>query len=214
MPDEIRFGNPNQQHLVYTAESSPFDKHVETLMKFTPPLNSSKGTKEELNELVDYIKEVKNTPHALNTYMAYDESLEKFLAENVVSAYGIDEAGIELIDKLLDYSYPLIYKLKYHFQRPRPYQLGQHYKLKLFPFKSYTADSPSYPSFHAFAANLICHVLGNHYPDKFEQLDALAKDIMYSRLKLGLNYQSDIDLSMYAFELVTKDKIFKATFKL
>jgi hypothetical protein len=108
----------------------------------------------------------------------------------------------------------VILKLKYHFQRPRPYQLAQHYKLKLFPFSSVSAETPSYPAGHTFQAALICHVLGNHFPEKFSYFDSLAKDIEYSRIYLGLHYPSDNDFSLYCVETIIKDKDFKARYGL
>jgi hypothetical protein len=214
MLEEMSFGNPTQQHLVYIAGSSPFDKHIEMLKNYNPPLNVSKATKEELNELVDYVAATKKSDELFQRYATYDESIEKFLALNIIQEMALDEKSIETIDKLLDYSYPFIYKLKYHFQRPRPYQIAQYYKLKMFPFYSLTAASPSYPILHAFVGGVIFHVLGNHYPDKYDYFKNLGNDIATSRLYLGLNYQSDIDMAMYCVEMVTKDKVFKAQFGL
>jgi hypothetical protein len=214
MLEEMVFGNPTQQHLVHISGSSPFDKHIPQLNNFSPPLNESKATKEELNELVDYIAATKKDDTLFDRYATYDESLEKFLALNVIKDMQLEEKSIDTIDKLLDYSYPFIYKLKYHFQRPRPYQIAQHYKLKMFPFYSITAASPSYPSLHTFIGGVVCHVLGNHYPDKYQYFKNLATDIASSRLYLGLNYQSDNDMALYCVEMVTKDKIFKTQFGL
>jgi hypothetical protein len=104
--------------------------------------------------------------------------------------------------------------LKFYFQRPRPYQLAEHYKLKLFPFDSKSADSPSYPSGHALQSKLICHVLGNHFPEKFDYFERLAKDIEYSRLYMGIHYQSDVDYSLYIAEVIIRDKDFKAKYGL
>lgn len=214
MLDSITWGNPFQKHLPYLEENkSPLEKHIPELIKFTFPKNSSKGAREELNQLVDYIGDLKADEQALKRYKAYDASLTKIFAQ-VIMEQDLGEKGADLVDKLLDDTLPLIIKLKFYFQRPRPYQLAEHYKLKLFPFESKSADSPSYPSGHSLQSKLICHVLGNHFPEKFDYFERLAKDIEYSRLYMGVHYQSDIDYSLYISEIIFKDKDFKVKYGL
>lgn len=214
MLDSITWGNPLQKHLPYLEEGkSPLEKLIPQLIKFTFPKNSSKGTREELNQLVDYIDEVKKYPEMLKRYRAYDASLTKIFAQ-VIIEQNLGDKGAELVDQLLDDTLPLILKLKFYFQRPRPYQLGEYYKIKLFPFESKSDNSPSYPSGHALQARLICYVLGNHFPEKFDFFESLSRDIEYSRLYLGLHYQSDIDYSLYIAETIMRDKDFKAKYQL
>lgn len=214
MLDSITWGNPLQKHLPYLEDGkSPLEKLIPQLIKFTFPKNSSKGTREELNQLVDYIEEVKKYPEMLKRYRAYDASLTKVFAQ-VIIEQNLGEKGAELVDQLLDDTLPLILKLKFYFQRPRPYQLGEYYKIKLFPFESKSDNSPSYPSGHALQARLICYVLGNHFPEKFDFFENLSKDIEYSRIYLGVHYPSDIDYSLYIAETITRDKDFKAKYQL
>jgi hypothetical protein len=214
MLDSITWGNPFQKHLPYLQENaSPLEKHIPQLVNFTFPKNSSKGTREELNQLVDYIEELKKDEQAFKRYKAYDSSLTRVFAQ-VIIEQNLGEKGADIVDKLLDETIPLLMKLKFYFQRPRPYQLAEHYKLKLFPFESKSADSPSYPSGHALQSKLICHVLGNHFPEKFDYFERLAKDIEYSRLYMGIHYQSDVDYSLYIAEVIIRDKDFKAKYGL
>jgi hypothetical protein len=214
MLDSITWGNPFQKHLPYLEENaSPLEKHIPQLTNFTFPKNSSKGTREELNQLVDYIEDLKKDEQALKRYRAYDMSLTRVFAQ-VIMEQNLGEKGADIVDKLLDETLPLLIKLKFYFQRPRPYQLAEHYKLKLFPFESKSADSPSYPSGHALQSKLICHVLGNHFPEKFDYFERLAKDIEYSRLYMGIHYQSDVDYSLYIAEVIIRDKDFKAKYGL
>jgi hypothetical protein len=214
MLDSITWGNPFQKHLPYLEENaSPLEKHIPQLTNFTFPKNSSKGTREELNQLVDYIDELKKDPEAQKRYRAYDMSLTRVFAQ-VIMEQNLGEKGADIVDKLLDETLPLLIKLKFYFQRPRPYQLAEHYKLKLFPFDSKSADSPSYPSGHTLQSKLICHVLGNHFPEKFDYFERLAKDIEYSRLYMGIHYQSDVDYSLYIAEVIIRDKDFKAKYGL
>jgi hypothetical protein len=215
MIDDIVWGNPLQKHLPYLEEqgTSFLEKHIPQLMKFSFPKNTSKSTREELNQLVDNVEVMKANPEILKRYRGYDQSLTKTFAD-VVIQQDLGEKGAEIIDKLLDDTLPLIIKLKFFFQRPRPYQLAHAYKLKLFPYATTSSDSPSYPSGHTLQAHLICYVLGNHFPEKFDYFEKLAKDIEYSRLFLGAHYESDNDYSMYIYELITRDKEFKSKYEL
>jgi len=213
MLDTITWGNPSLNDKKFLDTPSPFDKHIPKLKDFTFPKNSSKTTREELNQLVDYVNALKNDEAYMKRYVSYDVSFERVMAQ-VIIEQGLDENSVGVIDALLDESIPFLYKLKYHFQRPRPYQLAHYYKLNLFPFKSNSSQSPSFPSGHTLQAALICYVLGNHYPDKYDYFDRLAKDIELSRLYMGLHYPSDNDFSLYCVEMIVKDKDFKQQYSL
>ena len=215
MLDSISWGNPLQKHLPYIENDNLtfLEKFYPQLIKYSFPKNTSKATREELNQLVDNIEVAKSNPEHLKRYKAYDNSLVKTFGD-VIIENNLGEKGADLVDKLFDDTVPLILKLKFFFQRPRPFQLAYAYKLKLFPFSSPSADSPSYPSGHVLQSALICYVLGNHFPEKFDYFQNLAKDIEYSRLFLGLHYQSDNDFALYMFDLIIRDKEFKEKYAL
>ena len=213
MLDDINFGNPSQKYIPFLEKACAYDKHIPALIKFGFPQNSSKATREELNTIVDYIADLQANQDCLQRYKNYDHSLERVFAE-MITQNKFDDNIIDIIDSLLDDSNSLIAKLKFHFQRARPYQLGEAYKLKLFPFDSYSSNSPSYPSGHTLQAHLIKYVVGNLKPDKYEYLERFATDVEYSRLYLGLNYQSDNDFALFCVETITKDKEFKQKYGL
>ena len=214
MLDSITWGNPSQKHLPFLEpDKSPLEKHIPQLIKFTFPKNSSKACREELNELVDCVEALKNDEAALKRYKAYDDNFTKVMAQVIVEQ-NLGEKGAEIVDKIIDDTVPLIMKLKFYFQRPRPYQMAEYYKLKLFPFYSRSAASPSYPSGHALQARLICNVLGNHFPDRFDYFESLATDIQHSRIYMGLHYPSDVDYALFIADTIMRDKEFKAKFSL
>jgi len=62
MLDSIVYGNPTRDLLPYLEATSFLDKHLESLKNFTPPKNTSKATREELNNLVDLTNELANDP--------------------------------------------------------------------------------------------------------------------------------------------------------
>ena len=213
MLDSIVYGNPTREFLPYLDQNSFLDKHLESLKNFTPPRNTSKATREELNNLVDLTTELLSDTKRLEKYRAYDHELEKTFADIAVR-FGFDENVIGMIDSLFDDLNPFIAKLKIHFNRARPYQLAFAYKLKLFPFASVSASTPSYPSGHAMQSKVICYVLGNHFPENYEYFENLANDICYSRQYMGLHYSSDIDFSILCFEQIIRDREFKAKYGL
>jgi hypothetical protein len=214
MLDSITWGNPSQKHLPFLEpDKSPLEKHIPQLIKFTFPKNSSKACREELNELVDCVEALKNDETALKRYKAYDDNFTKVMAQVIVEQ-NLGDKGAEIVDKIIDETVPLIMKLKFYFQRPRPYQMAEYYKLKLFPFYSRSAASPSYPSGHALQARLICNVLGNHFPDRFDYFESLATDIQHSRIYMGLHYPSDVDYALFIADTIMRDKEFKAKFSL
>lgn len=213
MLDSIVYGNPTRDYLPSLEATSILDKHFEPLSKFTFPRNSSKATREELNLLVDYMNDVAETPDILKRYLSYDYELEKTFA-NLAMKMNFSEDLINMVDSLFDDINPLLMKLKMYFNRARPYQLAFAYKLKLFPYKSYSSTTPSYPSGHALQAKVIAYVLGNHLPEHYEYFENLANDICYSRQYLGLHYPSDVDFSILCFETIIKDKEFKVKYKI
>lgn len=213
MLDSIVYGNPTREYLSYLDQTTFLDKHFDTLAYFTPPKNSSKATREELNILVDMTSDLTKHPEVYERYKSYDYELEKTFA-HIVQKMNMSEELVTMIDNLFDDINPLLAKLKVHFQRPRPYQLAQAYKIKMFPYRSYTSDSPSYPSGHALQSKVICYVLGNHIPEKYTFFENLTNDICYSREYLGLHYRSDIDFAILCYETIIKDKEFKVKYKI
>ena len=162
--NNIIYGNPTQRHLEIISEKCLVDDLYVELKNFPFPNNESDTTKQELNEIVENIEDMKSTDNEKykNRYIFYDRNL--FQAIN--NSFQTDKINVkELIDSIdLDTS-ALILRLKYFYQRPRPYQLANYFKLKLFPFASKSALSPSYPSGHTVQAYVILNVLGSKVPD-------------------------------------------------
>ena len=99
----------------------------------------------------------------------------------------VEELCIDIIKDIQS----LIYRLKYYYQRPRPYQIAQYLKLKLFPYKSFSSHTPSFPCGHCLESFVILNVIGNKYPTQYPFCKELIEDIAYSRIYLGHHYPSD-----------------------
>jgi hypothetical protein len=212
--DEISYGNPNIEQLKYLSTNNYLDVLLEDLYTYTFPKNSSEATQEELNEIVSYINTLKGKDDYIDRYIIYDKYLQRYFTDGLIKGGENEDEVKKIITDIIEDTKPLLNKLKFKFQRPRPYQLAHYYKLKLFPFKSISADSPSFPSGHAFQSRLLTEVIGNLYPKTYSFMQDVFKDICYSRVYLGLHYQSDIDVGIFCADKVLKNKEFKEKYKL
>lgn len=80
-----------------------------------------------------------------------------------------------------------IYLTKYTINRARPAQINPEIRV----LASKTADTPAYPSGHAFQAYYLAHVLSKRYPPQTAELWRLADECALSRVYAGLHYPSD-----------------------
>jgi hypothetical protein len=212
--DEITFGNPNKEQLEYIKKTNYLDVLFEELSTYTFPKNSSDATKEELNHIVDCLKEIEGNEEYLKRYKTYDAHLKKYFTDGIFKGHENETEIKQLVDSVMEDVKPLLIKLKYHFQRPRPNQLAEYYKLKLFPYQSISADSPSFPSGHAYQGRILTEVIGNLYPQTYSFMERVFNDISYSRVFMGLHYQSDIDVAIFCADKVLSNKVFKEKYKL
>lgn len=189
--NELTYGNPTVEDLAYIQSAGLLDSLFDSLKSsLVCPENDSELVKDELNEIVDCL-EVMSQPdneNYLKRYKAYDRNLIQALSSIFKNRnIEVEELCTEIIKDVQD----LIYKLKFYYQRPRPRQIAQYYKLKLFPYKSFTAHSPSFPSGHTIQAIVILNVIGNKNPTEYPFCKELIEDIAYSRVYLGHHFPSD-----------------------
>ena len=212
--DLITYGNPTQDQILNLEKETFCDVLFNELIEYKYPKNSSEATIEELNAIVDALKNVNGKDIYIKRYKAYDVSLKRSFIEFILKDVEEKDEIIKLIESIQEDINPLLTKLKYYFQRPRPYQLAEYYKLKLFPYSSNTANTPSFPSGHSYQARIITEVIGNLYPQTYALMQKIFDDICYSRLYLGLHYQSDIDVGIFCADKVLALKEFKSKYKL
>ena len=208
MIDSIVWGNPTQRDIAQLEKKTIIDELFDVFIEMPFPKNSSDATKQELNQLVDYVSQLKDNEEYVKRYRYYDYGIER-LFEKVAEDQVVDK---DLIKNILFDILPLAIKLKFFFQRPRPYQLAQFYKLKLFPYPTINGYSPSYPSTFALTSYVICKTLSIKYEAQKEYFSQLHKDISYSRLYLGLNYPSDIDFATICGEMILSNESFNAKY--
>jgi len=189
--NELTYGNPTVEDLSYIQSTSLVDSLFDSLKSsLVYPENDSELVKDELNEIVDCLEAMAqpDNQNYLKRYKSYDRSLVQALSAIFKQRnIEVEELCIDIIKDIQD----LIYKLKFYYQRPRPRQIAQYYKLKLFPYKSFTAHSPSFPSGHTVEAVVILNVIGNKNPTEYPFCKELIEDIAYSRVYLGHHFTSD-----------------------
>lgn len=149
------------------------------------PENSSKETRDELQWLLNFNDGVIDRKYSKDG----DDVLKVF--EDYCKENDLD-FDKPYYDKLLKQSAKPILQLKYHYNRPRPYQLAEYYGIKDFEIhKLNTANTPSYPSGHTTQAHMMCLILGDKYPKHYSNLTELANTVSKSRLMARIHYPSD-----------------------
>lgn len=205
--NNVTYGNPSIEYKKILTEPCLVNSLFEKLKLEKFPSNGSELTKDELNQIVDYLASMKEPDNEsfLKRYKAYDRSLSQVL----ISTFKQKNLDLEdLVKEIIFDIRGLIFKLKYHYQRPRPYQLADYYKLALFPYNSHSSSTPSYPSGHGVEAYVILNVIGNKYPEQYSFCKEVIDDVMYSREYLGLHYASDNDFARIIGKEILKHKEF------
>ena len=149
------------------------------------PENSSKKTQDELQWLMDYNNGVLDKEYSKDG----DDVLKVF--EDYCKENNL-EFNKSYYDKILKESAKTILQLKYHYNRPRPYQLAEYYGIE--DFNVHRLDSgntPAYPSGHTTQAHIMCLLLGNKYTKHYSNLKELADVVSKSRLMARIHYPSD-----------------------
>jgi hypothetical protein len=205
--NNITYGNPTIEQKKHLDNISIVD---DLFLKFKNdkfPENDSELVKDELNELVDMI-EILIEPEN-SSYLARYKSYDRSLGQAIITAFKQKGIDVEhLVTDIIEDISPLIYKLKYLYQRPRPKQIAQYYKLAMFPFNSFSADTPSYPSGHTLQAYVVLNVIANKFPNEFQFCKTFVADIASSRLHLGLHYTTDNDFATQVAKEILKHKSF------
>lgn len=207
--DELAFGNPNQTDQMMMRKENYLDRELPKLYTFTPPPNSSLVTRTEIEKLIQYVNSKRVVKNNL-----YDEALLQTIKQHFIDNGASEEFVTTVTNEIAEDVIPLVTKLKYHFNRPRPIQLSYYYDVNFFPDFSFFVNNPSYPSGHTTLTAITCHVLGNLFPENFDKINAVIKEARDSRLYLGVHYPSDNDMAMKVAKTVLENAEFKMKYRL
>ena len=146
-----------------------------------PPKNTSMIVYNELQ----YLQDLPEDTEFVKEHDDIEKIFEKVCKENDV------EYPKELVINLLKSATGIIFDLKYHYNRPRPFQLASHYNMKLGENILESMNSPSYPSGHSVQGIMIAKVLQTKLSIKTDAFLAAGKRISYSRNIGRAHYPSD-----------------------
>ena len=160
------------------------DFPIDKFMDIPPPENESTETKEE----IEYLESIPVNKKFVNTADEFEGYFGEFLKEK-----GLDYPKDEL-DDLIKETQTIILKLKYHYNRPRPYQIANEKNMDLNAENLSSAKTPSYPSGHATQGAFVSRYLADLYPKFEKELLNMGEDIAFSRNMAKVHYPSDTEL--------------------
>ena len=180
--------------MVYIDE--PRDKHIRKMGKglgslvgfpldkyknMPPPENESDTTEEE----IDYLEGIPVDKNLVDSADEIRKHFSKFLTSK-----GLDYPRQEM-KKVIRGVKAIILQLKYHYNRPRPWQIAQAKGLELNSETLQSSSSPSYPSGHATQGRFVSLYLSDLYPEYRNELMQIGDDIAFSRNMAKVHYPSD-----------------------
>jgi len=150
----------------------------------------------EINIIMnDYIS--KKTQNDIDFFYLTDINLT-IPFENIIESNQMKRENMEKIvtdPKIIN----IIMAYKYIYNRARPKQVVPNLinEENGTLLKSETANTPAYPSGHAFQAYYLAKILSKKFPKKKDRLMKLAKRISDIRIIAGLHYPSDRDFAYW-----------------
>ena len=154
---------------------------IKKFMNIKPPKNNSDEVMGEL-QLLDSLPPIDNF---VKTTDDVHKHFNKFLKTKKLK-YPKNE-----IKDMLKNSSPILLKLKYHYNRPRPEQLAKEMGLLFHAKPLDSARTPSYPSGHSAQGRLTARYLSELYPKYENDLMKLGNEIGAGRLVAKVHYPSD-----------------------
>ena len=150
-----------------------------------PPANDSNETRTELFKLLAYNDGVIDR----KMVKEFDDMREPYM--ELVNKYNLDVTKDDL-QQIIDEGAKFTLKIKYKFNRPRPYQIAEHYGIEDFRrHKLDSAKTPSYPSGHALQGRLIGLILTDKDPEHQNEYMSVSQRISDSRIMARAHYPSD-----------------------
>lgn len=166
------------------------------------PLNTSNQTFNEL-KLVS-----RNT---LNRSSEDEKLLLKIDNDPNAILYDIlNQNNLEIPNDYINFFYdvvkPVLFNIKYFYNRPRPYQLARVYNIPISIIETSTHDTPAYPSGHTTLTALTSNILSDIYPKLRSQFISAIGLTGMARIKQGVHFPSD-NKAAIIFANVLYDKL-------
>jgi hypothetical protein len=183
--NQIFYGFPSKENGQYLDKATIYDKYYSQFTNTPFPANDSAETMKELYVISNALNDGKDkNVHLIIDQQYYSYALKQFAKQGI-------NISDETLQKIILNVAPLVMRLKMHYQRPRPFQLGFLANIPLFPHGSTPAQAPAYPSGHGCQARYFALVLSHFFPEKEDFLIQLSDFIAYSRVSIGVHFPSD-----------------------
>lgn len=183
--NQLFYGFPSKENGEFLDNATIYDKYYSNFLNTPFPANDSAETMKELYT----VSQVLNDGKDKNIHLLIDQKHYDYILKQLAKQ-GINITEDTLMKIVLNVA-PLVMRLKMHYQRPRPFQLGYVAKIPIFPHGSTPALSPAYPSGHGCQSRYIALVLAHFFPEKEDFLIQLSDYVAFSRVSIGVHYPSD-----------------------
>ena len=146
------------------------------------PDNDSNVTYRELK----YLASVKPNLSAVKEGDEVEESFLPLIEKNDVTISN------EFLHRVVQESARFIMEMKYHYNRPRPYQIAEVYGMDLNGTELDSMKTPSYPSGHAVQGYLVAELLSHMDPKNSFEYRTMGERIAHSRIIAKAHYPSEV----------------------
>ena len=190
--NQLAYGQPTIEQRMMMDDGTQFEEHVKLFENTPYPENVSPDAKKETYEVQSKIEKLQDAEWRSRCFFI-DKQLGMYL-----NGYA-QKAGMKSFKQIFDqvnhlYLNSLIYRIKYHYNRIRPNQLGYYLKIKINSANTTTGHTPSYPSGHTLQAHfytrLISDVMGVPWSDE------PTREVAASRMSMGIHFKSDNDFAV------------------
>lgn len=204
--NNLTYGNPNAAQDILIRKEGDFDYIANYFMDKPYPNNDGTYAAKELK---DIRKDMEKLQHdkVVELSIKFDEDLQGMLIDTAYKC-GVDNPEGFIKELYTDIN-PIIMKLKFYYNRIRPYQLANIYKFPLNPMPTVSAQSPSYPSGHTVQSRVFAEILAFRYPDQQDMLNKFADKCSKSRMILGVHFPSDEVFGKQLAKGIVNDDNFK-----
>lgn len=178
---------------------------MQQFFNLKPPANSSQETYHELK----YLEKITNSTTKEDLEFAakadtQEERMYVLFSESI--GLPITESFFKDIFSQIE---PILFLLKNHFNRPRPFQLGPILGIQVAQKVPYDAFHPAYPSGHALDAYIVEYVLTKIAPSKAKEIKHFTTKMAESRINIGIHYPSDNVISKKLADTIIKHNLVK-----
>ena len=207
--NELTYGNPNAAQDILVREEGAFDYIANHYMEKPYPNNDGQYAFKELGSIREEMKKLQHDK-VVELSVKFDEDLSGMLIETA------DKCGVSNPSKFIQELYkdinPIIMKLKYFYNRVRPYQLANILSYPLNPMPTVSSQSPSNPSGHTVQSRIFAEILSFRYPDQQDMLMKFADKCSKSRIIMGVHFPSDEIFGKQLSDGIILDESFKAKY--